>query len=345
MKSLFILCLFMLILVGCTSNVSTTKENLNATTSETYVPLSNHMDINTEEIQANNTTVNIIKGGTYRLSGVLLNGGVVVDCPDQDVDIILSNVIIRSNQVPAIYIKNANKVTLMLDNYSENELYSNGEEFQSVIYATSNIEVQGDGSLYLLSPNYNGITSTKDISINGGNVSVYANQYGLLSTDNNSNSIYVMKGNLYIDSGYVSIASSENVVFLGGETLALNNSENQVQNIEYKEKLLINGGVLLTNGQPNLKVSSESMQKVLNLDLNQMEHMEYSFGLLDENNKLLFSLSSNRKNDLLYFTSPLLTDQNYSIYVDGYSNGISENGFVLDGEYQDGIFFKQIEID
>lgn len=101
--------------------------------------------------------ISIKSGGTYLLTGENLNISFDVDC-NYDVTLILNNLNIISTNVAPINVTNCKNLTLYLPSKTKNYLSDSKNNVQnSTIFANSNINIQGDGYLYL-----NSFSKSKD---------------------------------------------------------------------------------------------------------------------------------------------------------------------------------------
>ncbi len=103
------------------------------------------------------STISIKSGGTYLLTGENLNISFDVDC-NYDVTLILNNLNIISTNVAPINVTNCKNLTLYLPSKTKNYLSDSKNNVQnSTIFANSNINIQGDGYLFL-----NSFSKSKD---------------------------------------------------------------------------------------------------------------------------------------------------------------------------------------
>lgn len=123
----------------------------------------NIKNTNTTSTKNIDSSTSIIKGGTYNFSG---NTDPVTIDTDEDVTITLSGVSIKNDNGPAIYVKNANKVTIIVE--GENTLTSKvNENEDACIYSKDDLELGGTGTLTVNS-NIDGISSSDDLIIKSG---------------------------------------------------------------------------------------------------------------------------------------------------------------------------------
>ncbi|MGN1404794.1 MAG: carbohydrate-binding domain-containing protein [Erysipelotrichaceae bacterium] len=129
-----------------------------------------------ERIELGSDDINITKGGTYILSGSG-SGTVTVDAQNDNVFLILDNVNIETSDFAAIYIKEADRVTIILegDNYlsdSSKYLQKDDNDVDGVIFSKADLVISGEGSLNITASYDKGIVSKDDLIITGGDIEV-----------------------------------------------------------------------------------------------------------------------------------------------------------------------------
>lgn len=134
----------------------------------------------------------INKEGTYVLNGQLDNGQIVVDAADTDkVQIVFNSASIHCEGKAPIYIKNADKVFLTLQEGTENTLTDSESEYQTdgdtnpdgVIFSKADVTINGTGTLNITANYKHGIVSKDDLVITGGTFHITANGQGLSGKD------------------------------------------------------------------------------------------------------------------------------------------------------------------
>lgn len=200
------------------------------------------------------STATITAAGTYRLSGSLSDGQVIVETEDKDtVRLILDGVEITSASSAPIYISKAEKTILVLAEGSVNTItdastyvlaYPESDEPNAAIFATSDLTITGTGSLEV-SGNYNDGIATKDgLILSAGSITVSALDDGIRGKDyvyvkeggititaqgdgiKSDNDTDTSKGFITIDLGRIEVASGgdaisaqTNVLVAGGELI------------------------------------------------------------------------------------------------------------------------------
>ena len=136
-----------------------------------------------DSVTVDGTTATITSAGTYRISGTMADGSVVVDAGDSaTVQLILDNADITNADGAAIAVMSAETAIVTLADGSSNTLtdgsvyvLAEGEdEPNATLYSKSNLTITGTGSLAVVG-NYNdGIASKDGLVIDSGDVTVVA---------------------------------------------------------------------------------------------------------------------------------------------------------------------------
>lgn len=208
-------------------------------------------EISGKGAKADGSVVTITNEGVYVISGELSNGRLVVDAEKKkDVHIILSGAKITCEDNAPIYIKQADKVIITLDENSENVLtdvnsYSNDEDDTNVdgaLFSRSDLTINGSGKLtvnanykhgivckddlviaggdYNLTAKSGGIYGKDSVRIKSGGFEITAGSNGIKSTNSDENEkgyIYIKDGNFNITSETDGIESVDSLVIDGGE--------------------------------------------------------------------------------------------------------------------------------
>lgn len=144
----------------------------------------------TDGVVINGQTVTITAEGTYIFSGTLSEGQIVVDADNEKVQIVFDNVDITCASSAAVYVKSAEKVFVTLAEGSLNTLRNTDEyvaiddnNIDAVIFAKSDITLNGTGSLTIVSAEGHGIVSKDDLKITGGTYDITAAGHALSGKD------------------------------------------------------------------------------------------------------------------------------------------------------------------
>ena len=159
---------------------------------------------NIDGLTVGDREVKITKPGSYTFSGTWNDGQILVDVgKESEAILVLDGVNITNTKSAPIYIKSAEKVKIELADGKENVLtdaefyeFADPQENKpnACIYSKDDITIKGNGSL-IVNANYNnGIGTSNDLKITGGNITVKAFNNGLKGND----SVTISGGNIDI---------------------------------------------------------------------------------------------------------------------------------------------------
>lgn len=143
--------------------------------------------------EAKGGSVTITAAGTYVLSGTLSDGQIIVDNQDEGtVRLVLNGVNITDSDSAAIYIKEAGKAIITLQEGTENSVSDGAtyvypdestDEPSAAIFSKADLTINGTGKLSVAA-NYNdGITSKDDLKIMAGTIEIKAADDGIVGKD------------------------------------------------------------------------------------------------------------------------------------------------------------------
>ncbi|MCM8711775.1 carbohydrate-binding domain-containing protein [Clostridium sp. SYSU_GA19001] len=143
--------------------------------------------------QVKDGKVTVTSAGTYVISGKIDNGQIIVDVQNKGtVKLVLNGVEIKSSDNAPIYIKNAGKTIISLEEGTENIITdgtkytledASSDEPSAAIFSKDNLVINGDGKLTVNANYKDGITSKDDLKILGGNVQINSADDGLVGRD------------------------------------------------------------------------------------------------------------------------------------------------------------------
>jgi len=163
--------------------------------------------------QVDGSTVTFTAAGTYRISGTLDDGQLIVDSADSGiVRLVLDGVDVTSTTSSALVVDNAEEVMIVLADDSSNTL-TDGAGYSvagagtdgpsGALYSTANLTIAGDGALTVTGNSNDGISSNDGLVITGGTVTVDAVDDAVRGKDY----VVVEGGTLTLTSGGDGISS------------------------------------------------------------------------------------------------------------------------------------------
>ena len=155
--------------------------------------------------EVEDNTVRITKAGTYRITGTISDGQIIVDAPDDaKIQIVLDNASVTCKGGAALYIKNADKVFVTTAEGSVNTLSSVGEftadgdtNVDGAVFAKSDITFNGAGTLNISSDSKHGIVCKDDLKFTSGTYNVTSASKGIDCNE----SVRVAGGTITVTSG------------------------------------------------------------------------------------------------------------------------------------------------
>lgn len=150
----------------------------------------------------------ITKSGIYELTGTLTEGSLVVNVDNSSdtgvVYLILNNASISSSTSAPIYVKDAEKVVLILEENTKNTIYQGADcvvnsedEPSAAIFSKSDLTITGSGSLEVTSDFNDGITGKDSVKITDGTISIKSKNDAIVGKD----ILAVKKANITIAAG------------------------------------------------------------------------------------------------------------------------------------------------
>lgn len=194
----------------------------------------------------------ISESGTYLLSGTY-QGQLLIDAGKSDrITLVLNGVSIQNDSSAAIYIKKAEKVSVLLSDGTENTLTNGGkyensddDNVDAVLFSKADLVLKGSGSLSIQADAGHGIVSKDSLIVTGGNYTISAQNCGISGKD----AVCITDGTFRITSGGGSengtMKPSDAMGFSrmwGGNTASQDAEESIGKGIKSSGNLEISGG-------------------------------------------------------------------------------------------------------
>jgi hypothetical protein len=168
-----------------------------------------------EGVVVSGTIIKIILAGTYRFSGVLNDGQIIVNTSDEKiVRLLLNGVSITCSNSSPVFIKKAAKVLVDLADSTENYLedgssyvLDNEGEPGATVFSKSYLSFSGNGKLSISANYQDGIVSKDGLVIKNGILDVRAIDDGIRGKDY----LIIKDGRLNIESGGDGIKSDNDI--------------------------------------------------------------------------------------------------------------------------------------
>ena len=173
------------------------------------------IDVGSSGAVAEGSVLTISKAGSYRLTGTLSNGEVVVKVSkEEQVELILAGVNITNSTGPAIYCDSADKLYVTVEADTVNTLkdgknYALPDGPNAPLYSDDDLTIRGSGTLNVKGYFKNGISSKNDIKIKEVTLNVESYNTGVRG-----------KGSVTVQSGVVEIIAGNDGIKSTDDTKA-----------------------------------------------------------------------------------------------------------------------------
>lgn len=236
----------------------------------------------TDGVVIDGQMVTITAEGTYIFSGTLSEGQIVVDADNAKVQIVFDNVDITCASSAAVYVKSAEKVFVTLAEGSQNTLRNTDEyvaiddnNIDAVIFAKSDLTLNGTGSLTIISAEGHGIVSKDDLKIIGGTYDITAAGHALSGKD----SVRIADGTFILtaekdgihaenaddeEKGYIYIADGDFTITSDGDGV---DASNIVQIEDGTFDITAGGGMYLNGGTYQIDSADDSIHSNANITI------------------------------------------------------------------------------
>lgn len=213
----------------------------------------------TDGVVIDGQMVTITAEGTYIFSGTLSEGQIVVDADNAKVQIVFDNVDITYASSAAVYVKSAEKVFVTLAEGSQNTLRNTDEyvaiddnNIDAVIFAKSDLTLNGTGSLTSISAEGHGIVSKDDLKITGGTYDITAAGHALSGKD----SVRIADGTYTLATGDDGVHADDALIVNGG-TITVTESYEGLEGLT----VTINDGTIdITASDDGINTAGEKME-------------------------------------------------------------------------------------
>lgn len=198
-------------------------------------------------------------------------------------------------------------------------------KYDGAFYSKMSMNVDGGsggtGRLTITAAN-EGLDSELHLTINGGIISITAQNDGINTNEDNVSVTTVNGGSLYINAGLGDegdgIDSNGYLVINGGDIVTLGNGRTGDGGLDAEAPILLNGGSVLALGSRNDSVDSASAQGYLEFSFAQTQAAGSLLTISGGDGAELLSYTAEKEYQSLICSAPGLTaDGTYTVAVDG----------------------------
>jgi hypothetical protein len=235
--------------------------------------------LNTDSISVDNgngalidgTTVTITAAGTYNISGVLVNGQIIVDTADDGiVRLVFNGININSATNAPVYVEQANKTIIVLADKTENYLTDNGGNADNAtLFSRDDLTIYGNGSLTVTGNDNDAIRSNDGLIIKNGNITVNSVDDGIRG----KNYLVIKGGSITVDSVGDGLKSDNaaderrGYIFIEGGTIDITSTKGDAITAQ-TDLLISDGNFTVTSGggnavSPNDDLSTKGLKSII----------------------------------------------------------------------------------
>jgi hypothetical protein len=223
----------------------------------THVTLNgSSIEVSGDGASADNGVLTISQKGTYVISGSISDGQILVDAGENDkVQIVLNGVSINCADSAPIYVKNADKVFITLQEGTENTLtdgtsYTQTDDntVDAVIFSMADLTINGQGTLNITANYKHGIVSKDDLVFTGGTYNIKA----VKNTINGKDCVKIKDGNFTLAASTGKGITSKNgddttkgYVYISGGTINITTCQEGIEGTA----IVIDDGTININAQ------------------------------------------------------------------------------------------------
>lgn len=305
-----------------------------------------HEDVAEDLKNLENTVVTIAASGTYRFSGTLTDGQILVDAKENDVvTIILDGVDLSCRTAPAILIENAKEtaevgkagVTLLLEEGSENKVSGshtvkvNEDDIKHDAAISSNVSllVDGTGALTVIGDREGIEVKFNHLTINDGTIHVNSADDPINGSEDGVAHITINGGYVYASASLGQegdgIDSNGYITINGGTVIALASPNSGDSGLDSDMGTVINGGNVVGAGNMYDEIEQTSGQLYMFLQFAQAA--DQLICVTDAADNPVFAYDFSDSYSYLSFSTETLTDGIYHVYSGGEITGEEMDGF------------------
>lgn len=303
--------------------------DLESTTSSHDINLSDH-----------DTDLTITESGTYTISGKFSHS-LIINAPNQSVELILDNVKIASIDTAAIIGLSAKQIAITTAKGSINNLSDGGNSsYDGCIFSNAELIFDGEGILNIKGQQNEGegiATENNNITINGSIIAIESVDDGLNAGGDDGGTITINDGTLYINADGDGIDSNKNTVINGGTIFTIGSDTGGDAGIDTDEGYAINGGTIVALGSDMLeKPLSSSKQQSLTYSLSSKIAQDTIVSIIKDNETILSFSAPKSFRTIVVSKTGINAEDAYSIYTNGSHTGALTYGIYSGGDYTKG---------
>lgn len=313
--------------------------------------------------------ININKAGTYEFTGELSEGQISVNANNiqGDVVIVLNNAHIVCEKAPGIIVYNketksstcnviiktaknsTNTITAkrlkqsvegwenqdellyyVEKGYDDDGTYFEKYKYNGAISSDISLTFEGEGKL-TINASKEGIEVKRDITINGGEYVVNAEDDGINACADGESVITINGGTVLVNVVEEAeegdgIDSNGYIYINGGTVYSFASEISEDSGLDSDLGIYINGGTVVATGNMADEISKDSKQKFILIEFTSKVEKDSLITILDKDKKPMAAFKTDRDYKVLAISTSEISDENYLVYEGGEIEGTSENG-------------------
>lgn len=294
-----------------------TVEVISSLTQDAYaqgvvdIDLADLASLDTDGVTVEDGTLIIESAGVYSLTGTFA-GQVEVNTKGK-VYLELNGIEVTSPSGPALRIKNAKNVTLVLTNGTANSLTGAAGGGAATLVSNDSLCVTGTGSLTVTSRNSDGITCDDAIVINNGVVTVTAAGDGLAANDD----ITINGGEISVTAEADGLDSNGTVHVNGGTLVAFGGTAQGEGGVAVLGDFVITGGTVIAGGNAMAGLSDDSRQTAVYVTSAAIQSPGTTVSLDRDGERVLSFTPAAAYQNVLISSADLTSGVTYQAYLGG----------------------------
>lgn len=243
-----------LLLGGCGQPAADTgRETAGGSAGETVITATETgFSVSGPGAEADGAVLTITRGGSYRISGALSDGRIVIDAGEGDVALVMDGLSIASTDFSPIYGQQCKSLSIVLEEGSENTV-SDGYSYQynragedepdAAIFSHDDLIFEGNGRLQVKGNYQEGIHGKDNVTVRSGTIEIEAANDGIKGKD----SVEIEGGEITVTAGGDGVQASNDsdaekgYIRISGGLLCIDAAEKGIKAETLAE---IEGGVL-----------------------------------------------------------------------------------------------------
>lgn len=277
------------------------------------IDLSDPAGLDVDDVTFENGTLTIESAGVYSLTGSLA-GQIVIDTKGK-VYLELNGIEVKSGTGPALWVKNAKKVTLVLTADSSNSLAdtAGGDADGAALLTNDSLYVTGEGALTVVGSNGDAISCDDDVVINNGSIVLTAAGDGLAANDD----ITINGGDISVTAKDDGLDSGGTVHINGGSLVAFGGTALGQGGIDVAGEFVITRGTVIAGGNLIAALSDDSRQTAVYVTSAAVQAGGISVSLRRDGEEVFGYTPGVAYQNVLISSNDLVTGVTYQAYLGG----------------------------